>query len=39
MRQFTLFSDFFEKVKSYPDVLKSIQLETNERLIKVVLRT
>jgi hypothetical protein len=30
MRQFTSFSYFFEKVKSDPDVLKSIQLETKK---------
>lgn len=35
MRQFTSFSDFFDKVKANPDVLKGIQLETNGKLRKI----
>jgi ERCC4-type nuclease len=35
MRQFTSFSDFFEKVKANPEVLKGIQLETNGKLRKI----
>jgi ERCC4-type nuclease len=35
MREFTSFSDFFEKVKADPDMLKGIQLETNGKLRKI----